>query len=341
MQKRTVLFATPRESLFSEPLARSFNQLGCDVTMTDYRHLRHAQPLFLILCSPILLLLGISSYIFPFIRNAFPIFINFYMLCIVLVRRPNIFFTVKGETLQPWFLICLKMLGVKSVNWFPDDAFQLDRIVTFAKYFDLLFTFDPYLFRLMRKKGFRNVFYLPFATEPSVTYKQYLKKYPIVFVGQPDKARERLLLGIQELGLHVWGPWKNTALASSVVQEHITPKEVEQVYKQAAVTINIHSHSFGDARDRFTEGTNLRTFMGTGTGAFLLAEYRRDLENLFVLGKEIETFRSARELRRKVIYYLHHPELRKKIARAGYLRTKREHTYLHRVKTIVETLDRV
>lgn len=52
------------------------------------------------------------------------------------------------------------------------------------------------------------------------------------------------------------------------------------------------------------ETANMRIFEVTGCGAFLLTEHYDNLADYFEIGKEIETFRDARELLEKVRYYL-------------------------------------
>lgn len=65
------------------------------------------------------------------------------------------------------------------------------------------------------------------------------------------------------------------------------------------------------------ETANMRIFEATGMGSFLLTEHFKNLENYFIPGKEIETYRDGKELVEKIEYYLAHPQSRMEIARCG------------------------
>lgn len=73
-------------------------------------------------------------------------------------------------------------------------------------------------------------------------------------------------------------------------------------------------------------------------GGFLLAGYAKGLERYYELGKEIAIYRDEKEIPEMVKYYLEHDEERKKIARAGYERTIKEHTYEKRFLEIFKKI---
>ncbi len=308
LQKTRILFSTPRSSLFTAPVSQALRSLGCQVCIVDHRK-------------------------FPFY-----VLINLYLAAAIIVYKPNMLLTIKGETIQPWLLRLCRTRKILSVNWYPDDAFQLARIRRFSDVFDLLFTFDPYIKRILTKEGYNNVEYLPFADTPDRKLVKTIKKYPLVFVGQHDKTREKYLWSVRDLGLSIWGPWEHTKMRQYVVKPHIPEAQVRQVYREAEIVLNIHSHSFGDERDMLTEGTNLRTFMAAGAGAFQLVEYRKDLANLYELGKEQVTFTSVKDLRSKIVYYLEAIEQREQKAHAAYKRTVRDHTYVRRMRQMLACL---
>ena len=83
---------------------------------------------------------------------------------------------------------------------------------------------------------------------------------------------------------------------------------------------------------------NYRTFETTGCGTFRLTNYSQNLEKLFKIGEEIVVYENIKDLDEKIYYYLNNPIERKKIENAGYLRSKKDHTFLERVKTIIEDL---
>lgn len=83
---------------------------------------------------------------------------------------------------------------------------------------------------------------------------------------------------------------------------------------------------------------NYRTFETTGCGTFLLTNYTEGLEKLFDIGKELVVYNNLQELEDKVKYYLENEEEREEIAKAGYIRAKKDHTYLERAKMLVNII---
>lgn len=83
---------------------------------------------------------------------------------------------------------------------------------------------------------------------------------------------------------------------------------------------------------------NYRTFETTGCGTFLLTNYTPGLELLFNIGTELVTYNNLEDLDNKVKYYLENEEEREKIAKAGYERAKKDHTYFERSKSLIEII---
>ncbi len=79
-----------------------------------------------------------------------------------------------------------------------------------------------------------------------------------------------------------------------------------------------------------------RCFEVPGCGGFALTGGAENLEDYFRDGEEMVIFGGARDLERKVGYFLEHEEERARIAEAGHRRARREHTYVHRFHEIFE-----
>jgi len=85
-------------------------------------------------------------------------------------------------------------------------------------------------------------------------------------------------------------------------------------------------------------GLNLRHFEITASGGFLLTYPTAELPDFFEVGTECDIFRDEQELLEKIDFYLHRPQRRQEIARAGQQRTLSQHRYSHRLNALVETL---
>ena len=97
------------------------------------------------------------------------------------------------------------------------------------------------------------------------------------------------------------------------------------VYKNSKINLNITLKSI-------QSGIPLRCFDIMGCGGFLLTNYQADFQPDFIPGKDYVYYQDEKDLLRKVDYYLTHDEQREEIARNGYEKIKRLHTFDERIK---------
>jgi len=107
--------------------------------------------------------------------------------------------------------------------------------------------------------------------------------------------------------------------------------ETPWVYRHSRINLNTFNVQCVDS-------PTVRIFDVMACGGFMLTEYRPFLESIFKIGEEIEVFRTRRELRDKVDYYLSHPEERAKIARAGQICVLKGHRYRHRLQELFNNI---
>lgn len=87
-------------------------------------------------------------------------------------------------------------------------------------------------------------------------------------------------------------------------------------------------------------GVNYKVFEITACRALCITNYRRQLEDLFDLDREIVVYRTQDELIDKIDFYLKHDAERERIAEAGHRRTLTHHTFRHRARDILTILKR-
>lgn len=85
-------------------------------------------------------------------------------------------------------------------------------------------------------------------------------------------------------------------------------------------------------------GLPLRIFDIMGCGGFLMTNYQEELTDHFEIGVDLEAYGSLEELVDKCAYYLEHEDERVQIARNGYEKVKKNHSYLHRIKEMIRCL---
>jgi spore maturation protein CgeB len=108
-------------------------------------------------------------------------------------------------------------------------------------------------------------------------------------------------------------------------------RELPGVYQATRVNFNCTSLQMKQA-------VNQRVFDVPARGRFVLTDARPQLDGLFEPGLESATYGSPEEIPELVRFYLDNPEARRKIARAARRRVLAEHTYVHRLRTLLQAM---
>lgn len=212
--------------------------------------------------------------------------------------------------------------------------------------FDCHFTINSSTVPDLKEKGARRVILTPPAADRSIHYPVEVSEEErkrlgadLVFVGTyaDDKRAEyseRLCRDGYDIKVYGTG-WekdvkcrclkKNSRLVYGVVHS----EEMSKVFNAGKIVL-----SFLRAHNKDKQTT--RTYEIPACGAFMLHERNDEVVAIFKEGEEAEFFDSYEELKKKVDYYLSHPEERKIIAKNGYERIKKyDCTYEARVETIL------
>lgn len=96
--------------------------------------------------------------------------------------------------------------------------------------------------------------------------------------------------------------------------------------------------NFNCTSQQMKGAVNQRVFDVPCCGAFLLTDYRRQMEELFEPGREIVYYNHPDEIPGLVEIYMNAPEKRERISRAARKRVLAHHTYDHRMTSLVETM---
>jgi len=96
------------------------------------------------------------------------------------------------------------------------------------------------------------------------------------------------------------------------------------ILKSTKILVNTHI-------DDTEYAGNMRLFEGTGMGCLVLTDFKKDLDKIFQIKKEIEVFINDNDLVEKCKYFLKNEKELSNISKNGNLRTLAEHTYEQRV----------
>jgi len=153
--------------------------------------------------------------------------------------------------------------------------------------------------------------------------------------------RRKYLDAISDLGLKVFGDreWGNPTYAGPLAdcwegRRLDYASELPSVYAGSEININIF-HS------QCRSGLNPRVYDVLACGGFLLTMDNPGLQDEFIDGEHLVTFRTPDELREKVRYYLEHSEERRRIARTGQTRVLASCRYHDRMRRVLGVFDRI
>ena len=159
-----------------------------------------------------------------------------------------------------------------------------------------------------------------------VESREYLYSEYVINRNITRMERFNLLSSIGKLhSLDVYTP--DIALNSYGITRHAPIDyydHVPYIIKRSKINLNITLRSI-------KSGIPLRAFDIMGAGGFLLTNYQSDFLDHFVPGEDFVYFDSEADMLTKIAYYLNHEEERKTIAKNGYNKVTRHHTYLHRI----------
>ena len=107
--------------------------------------------------------------------------------------------------------------------------------------------------------------------------------------------------------------------------------EMPKVFRMSKINLNF-------TIPNIKSGIPLRIWDVLGCGGFLLTNYQAEIPYYFKEGEDLVCFDSLEDLCEKVGYSLEHEEERKRIAWNGYRKVREKHSYIERIRTILDTV---
>lgn len=263
--------------------------------------------------------------------------------------KPDIFITYPGERIYPQTIRDMsKRLNIRTVLWLGRDVVfeRTPNVVESFPYYDFVFTIDPPAVKKYKEHGARRVHYLPLGCYPPTHRKIELthedrQRYSaaVSFVGQLFDDRPEFLCELESEKVNFWTHWWHDGMKQKYPQ--LAPfyrglargTAMIKVLNGADIVLNVHR-----ATNSY-EGTNMRTFEAAGCAAFQLTEYKKEIGRMFKIGEEIEVYYDIDDLKRKIRYYLNHPDERTAMALRAQKKAYAEHTYHQRFEDMLSIIN--
>ncbi|MDR3038123.1 MAG: glycosyltransferase [Candidatus Adiutrix sp.] len=244
--------------------------------------------------------------------------------------------------------------------WLVEDFRLFSYALATAPAYDAIFHIQAGLIEpALREAGLSRAHYLPPAADPQIFRPLPAATIPAAYradlsfmgAGYPNRVR---LLG--RLAADYWpradrppesfkifgSGWPTTWAGRGHLFEdgrRMSSEECALIYAGGRVNLNLHSSLRSEADfDETGFFVNPRTFEIAAAGGLQITDPRPLLPPLFTAGRELAVAESPADLPGLIDHYLNHPEEAAALGRAARDRVLAEHTYRHRLETMLTRL---
>lgn len=194
---------------------------------------------------------------------------------------------------------------------------------------DLALTAAPECADWYMKEGCPALFF-PEASDPDIfrPMPELPKIHDVCFVGGRYGIREQIVDALRNAGIRV------SAFGSGWDGGRIDTESVPKLFAQSKIILGIgtigHCHDF--------YALKMRDFDGPISGSCYITHDNPDLSQVYEVGKEIVTYQSISDCIGKISYLLNHDVPREQIAKSGYQRAIKDHTWEKRFSTLMNLI---
>ncbi len=182
------------------------------------------------------------------------------------------------------------------------------------------------------------------AFEPKVLEKinNNSKTIPVSFVGSMSPHHNQRTQLLEYLcnknNINIWGNGIEDLPKESPIHKFYKGTawglEMYQILHDSKITINNHIGISGDYAN------NMRLYEATGSGALLITDYKKNIDEIFKIGKEVIVYHNVEECSELINYYLDHEDEREAISLAGQERTLKDHNYYKRMQELMNIVNK-
>ena len=200
--------------------------------------------------------------------------------------------------------------------WGIDTHINYERCLQFARPCDFVFSAQRDGVEQLRQDGIRHVQWLPLACDPAIHGRRNVdNRFDLAFVGHVFPGRRQQ--AIEALNAH----FERFFVGQCYFEE------MAEIYSASKIAFN----------RSIANDINMRVFEGLSSGALLLTNRLKDNGLAELLAEDVDyvAYAEIEELIDKAKYYLQHEEIREKIAQSGRNRALNQHTYRHRMESLL------
>ena len=284
-------------------------------------------------------------------------------------HKPDYVLLWRGEVLSTIALRAIKSKGVGIIYYSWDDPYQIteascEQIKNFSPYCDYVFTCADNVVDTYKAYGAKEVHWVIPGFDPEI-HKPFvnptdddIKKYScdVSFVATNcykgnhftkhfhfDRSEMINTIKDMDIDIHLYGTgedvpgWLNPQFGGgeefrSMYKGWCPFEDSHKVFSLSKINLNSHIRPDG------SKYLNERCGQVMGSGGFLLVDNTANLNDVYEVGKELESYSSYAELRDKNKFYLENEDKRKEIARRGYEKATTMYTWDNWAKFILDKI---
>jgi spore maturation protein CgeB len=146
-------------------------------------------------------------------------------------------------------------------------------------------------------------------------------------------SREKIWTSLDLFWSEIVWHIRHFSKVKQIFGSYLSFEEMVKTYSQSKITINFPGYFEIKSLDNNIDpnsapkGLKGRDAEAPMSGAFYLTEHCDEITQMYKIGEEIETYRSAPELMNKIKYYLENPAEAESIRKAGRQRALKDYTW--------------
>lgn len=225
--------------------------------------------------------------------------------------------------------------GAWVINWSTDDSWKYPMFSKLiASEFDVFVTTYPQMVDRYHQDGINSVYLSQWAANADTLLPPLSAaacRYPVSFVGAAYGNRRAMIARLRREGIEV------ACFGHGWPEGTVETTRMGEIIRGSQISLNFSDGAHGRV-DPASRQIKARIFEVQGYGGCLLTEKAPNLERYFRLEEEVVTFEGEDEMVEQVKTLLSCPERRDEIARSGFERVCRDHTYERRFEELLQEL---
>ena len=246
--------------------------------------------------------------------------------------RPELLLITGVQRFKPEALAALHA-GATVFFWFTESEKRFGEIAPELPFYHHLYVISSASLEQAQHHGVKDATLLQHAVDTSLFRPLDLPPlWDWCFVGQWHERRQEYVMGLAEVSKNfvIYGSrWRKHNLLNPLLWRRlkgtgIWGEKLIELYNQTRVVVNISV--WGD-ENRGGSGVNMRLLEVPACRACLLTDYSRDAARLLAPGQEFVSAADLPEMQTRLAALLAEPEVRQRLAQAGYEKASRVRNY--------------